>query len=302
MDKEQARFILRCFRPDGADAADPEFAAALRLATEDRELGEWLANERAKDAGFSQALERLALPDGLRQEILAGLEAARGAMPQADEFDAPMIGALAALRPPVGLREEILAAMRVSAPTATRAGRRGWGWWALGAPLAAAAGIVLAVYLNPAAPPTGLADSPVLRGAVPISLVENQAIEVLASPDFSLDLNDPDHETLFRFIRKAGRMCPEGSLPDKLKGVPGLGCCTIEVDGMPGAIVCFRRGPDDVVHLLVFRRDEIEGELPDRAHPIFEQKGGWAVARWEDRGRALFLIGNTSIEHLDEAF
>ena len=50
MDKEQARFILRSFRPDGADVNDQDFAEALALATANRELGEWLAAERAFDA------------------------------------------------------------------------------------------------------------------------------------------------------------------------------------------------------------------------------------------------------------
>ncbi len=53
MDKEEARFILRCFRPDGADAENPDFAQALGWAAKDRELGEWLARERACDAGFA---------------------------------------------------------------------------------------------------------------------------------------------------------------------------------------------------------------------------------------------------------
>ena len=32
MDKEEARFILRCFRPDGADAGNPDFAEAVTAA------------------------------------------------------------------------------------------------------------------------------------------------------------------------------------------------------------------------------------------------------------------------------
>ena len=55
MDKEQAKFILQSFRPDGADAQDPDFAEALALAAQDRELGDWLASERAQDAAFAAA-------------------------------------------------------------------------------------------------------------------------------------------------------------------------------------------------------------------------------------------------------
>ncbi|MCP5545336.1 MAG: hypothetical protein H7A49_15675, partial [Akkermansiaceae bacterium] len=76
MDNERARFILRSFRPDGADADDRDFAEALELAVRDRELGEWLARERELDAGFARALERIELPAGLREDILRAFAAA----------------------------------------------------------------------------------------------------------------------------------------------------------------------------------------------------------------------------------
>jgi len=47
MDKEKAQFILTSFRANGKDSADADFQEALKLAVEDRELGEWLADERA---------------------------------------------------------------------------------------------------------------------------------------------------------------------------------------------------------------------------------------------------------------
>ncbi len=78
MDNEQARFILRSFRPDGADAGDPDFAEALKLAMENRELGEWLASERAFDAEFANALGTVDLPENLREDIMACLAAERG--------------------------------------------------------------------------------------------------------------------------------------------------------------------------------------------------------------------------------
>ncbi|HEY8990944.1 MAG TPA: hypothetical protein VIM46_03130, partial [Luteolibacter sp.] len=123
MDKEHARFILRCFRPDGADAAQPDFAAALQLAAADRELGEWLARERADDAAFARALQAAPVPDGLRDEILTGLAAQRGEWAgEAHPDDGPFIGALASIAPPAALRGEILRAMeRGAVPPAAKA-------------------------------------------------------------------------------------------------------------------------------------------------------------------------------------
>ena len=112
MDKEQARFILRSFRPDGADAGDPDFAEALKLAMENRELGEWLASERAFDAAFASALVTVDLPELLREDILACLAVERGDFPQAeDRHDARLIGAFASIQPPASLRESVIAAM-----------------------------------------------------------------------------------------------------------------------------------------------------------------------------------------------
>lgn len=303
MDKEEARFVLRCFRPDGADASDPDFKEALQLAAEDRELGEWLAHERAQDAAFSAALGRLELPEGLREEILTGLAAERGDVPQADEADAAVIAALVGIRPPEGLRTEILSAMSRSAgndPVEERVERRGGGWWKFGLPLAAAAGVALAFVMNQ---PGGV-ERPVQihAGAVPVALVESTSIRTLESPSFSLDLQNPDHQTLFKHIRKSGRACPEGAMPRGLKEIPGIGCLELEIDGKKGALVCFRRGENDTVHLVVFRRDDVKGGLPDAENPALEQKGNWSVARWEDGGRVFFMLSKTTAEHLGEIF
>ena len=112
MDKDQARFILRSFRPDGADVGDPDFAEALMLAMENRELGEWLAAERAFDAQFANALGAVDLPENLRDDIIACLAAERGDFPQAeDSNDAAWIGAMASIQTPASLRNEVLAAM-----------------------------------------------------------------------------------------------------------------------------------------------------------------------------------------------
>ena len=110
MDRERAKFILQSFRPDGEDADEPAFAEALTLATKDRELSEWLANERAQDAAFSAILAEIEIPEDLREAIFDVLE---GTQDQPAEFDADFVGALAAVRPPDGLREQILGAMEM---------------------------------------------------------------------------------------------------------------------------------------------------------------------------------------------
>lgn len=297
MNQQQAKFILSSFRPDGADAGSPEFADALRLAVEDRALGEWLAAERALDAEFARALSEVMLPETLKEAVLDCLAAEGGREPERDEIDGAFAEALAGVRPPPTLRDEILVAMRESAPR-----RLGWRF---AIPLAAAAGIMLAVAVTrPDAAPERVrpvADVvPDLRGAVPVSHVEAAAIKTLTSPDFSLDLENPDHEALFRFIRASGRPCPAGCLPPGLRDVPGIGCRELVVDGKPGAMICFLRGKDDAVHLVIFRKDDVECD-GDGSRRL-EQHGDWAVARWTEKGRVLLLIGQTDTVRLGELF
>ena len=113
MDKEQAKFILASYRPDGADAHGGIFAAALQLAVEDRELGEWLSNQRSEDAEFAKSLKELAVPELLRQDILAVMS---GQLPLSEEeaaMDSVFSSALEEIDPPAGLRDQVLMEMDV---------------------------------------------------------------------------------------------------------------------------------------------------------------------------------------------
>ena len=75
MDREQARFILRSFRPDGADSGNPDFEEALSVASADEELGAWLVAEQAQDASISSALGSVPVPGALRNRVLVALRA-----------------------------------------------------------------------------------------------------------------------------------------------------------------------------------------------------------------------------------
>jgi hypothetical protein len=311
MDKEEARFILRCFRPDGADAENPDFAEALAWAAKDRELGEWLARERARDADFATALNSVGIPPVLREEILVGLAMERGdAAMYPDSFDATIIGAMAGINPPSGLRGEILSAMERTAAEPAR-GRR---WWHYGLPVAAAAGIAFAFLANrpneesdkqvainpPEAQPfdqgqhSNAGVLPIANG-LPISQVEEEFIKTLQQPGFKLDLNNPDHHALFDHLQAAKLPCPNRCLPKGLKEVPGLGCRELDIEGKKGALVCFKQ-EDNIVHLMVFKRCDVKCKLPQEGHPAFDNHGKWTVARWSDDDWVFVLMGEKDAE------
>lgn len=75
MTNEQAKFILRAYRPTGQDATDPAFAEALAQAQRDPALRAWFEREQAFDALIEERLKTIAAPSGLREAILAGARA-----------------------------------------------------------------------------------------------------------------------------------------------------------------------------------------------------------------------------------
>lgn len=72
MTNEEAKFILRAYRPNGVDAQDPVFAEALDQANRDPALRAWLEQEQALDRLTAAKLGELAPPRDLRAAILAG--------------------------------------------------------------------------------------------------------------------------------------------------------------------------------------------------------------------------------------
>ncbi|MFD0892975.1 hypothetical protein KBB96_16265 [Luteolibacter ambystomatis] len=305
MDKEHARFVLRSFRPEGADAGDPDFAGALRLAAEDRELGEWLAGERARDAAFSDALGRVPIPADLREDILAGFAVARGELPLPhDDLDRAFISALAAVQPPPNLRADILAAMTAqpSAPVV----RKPFPWFRIGLPVAAAAGVALAFLLPKILPGSGSgrSHSTVRTDArVPVSAVQAGFFKTFESPSFDLEQKDSNHQVLFRHLDKKDLPCPGCTcLPKGLENVPGIGCRELIIDGKRGSLICFNRGEDGIVHFIIFRREDIKDACPSGQAPKFSRAGEWSVATWSDSNDVYMLVGKTDVRKLGGLF
>lgn len=295
MDREQARFVLQSFRPDGADAGDPDFAEALKLALENRELGEWLASERAFDAGFAVALGSVDLPGHLREDIFASLAGERGDFPQAEDMnDAAWIGALASLQPPVFFRDRVIAAME---RTGNREVVRVSFLRRAAIPLAAAAGIALAFFITRPARPTALVRS----GPVPIEAVQAGFIRTYQSPLFSLDEKREDHQLLVRHLQKRKLPCAD-CLPRGLRNVKGIGCRELVIDGKRGSLICFDERENGVVHVVIFRREDVCGELPEKNRPRMAQNGDWASAQWQDGENVFVAISHTQVEKLAGLF
>ena len=72
MNNNEAKFILNAYRPNGRDAADATFGAALAQARSDPALGTWFAREQLHGSTVAAKLREIAPPAGLREAILTG--------------------------------------------------------------------------------------------------------------------------------------------------------------------------------------------------------------------------------------
>lgn len=76
MNHDEAKQILRLYRPGTADADDPQIAVARGLAKRDDELGNWLRKHLAQQDVIRDKFRRTPVPKGLKEQILSE-EAAR---------------------------------------------------------------------------------------------------------------------------------------------------------------------------------------------------------------------------------
>jgi len=297
MDKERAMFVLRSFRPDGADVGDEDFAQALKLATTDRELGEWLVKERAFDAEFAECLARVKLPQGLRESVLLAMVQGGSGYPKVDvESDRVVVEALAGVRVPEGLRERILESMERTKVVEVKPNQ----WMRFGMPVAAAAGVAMAFIFMMDGPEDR---RPVMNAETRVSVDAVQAsfVGLYESPGFKLEQRGTDQHELVSYLRGKKLPCGGMRFPKGLEAMKGLGCREIEVGEKKGSLICFGE-KDGMVHLIIFRRSDVEGQLPTVDEPHIIQSGEWAQARWANEKYAYTMISKSAGTELKELF
>lgn len=279
MDKDRAKFILGSFRPDGADVEDGDFAEALKLATSDRELGEWLVKERAFDAEFAECLARVDLPEGLRASVLLAMVQNGSDFPRADlEDERFMVKAIASIKAPQSLRANIIEAMEQTSMTAVNPSV----WTRFGMPLAAAAGIVLAFSLftenEGSETPGKIVGGPSVN-LISVDAVQSGFVRTFESPIFSLDHPGTSQKNMIVHLKEKGLPCGDMDFPPGLEHLKGLGCRELVVDGKRGSLICLDE-EGGTVHLIIFMRRDVGGDLPDIENPNISQDGDWAKASW----------------------
>jgi hypothetical protein len=71
MNNDQAKEILKLYRPGTADADDPSFAGALELCARDAELKRWFEEHCAVYAALRAKFKQIAVPEGLKEQIIS---------------------------------------------------------------------------------------------------------------------------------------------------------------------------------------------------------------------------------------
>jgi hypothetical protein len=96
MNNEEAKFILQGYRPNGTDANDAAFRAALEQVGRDPALRDWFARQQAFDAAVGAKFGEVPPPAGLREAILAGGRVTESDTTKASWWRSPAILAAAA--------------------------------------------------------------------------------------------------------------------------------------------------------------------------------------------------------------
>jgi len=110
MNRDEAKNILLLYRPDSADAADPQFTEALSLVKQDAELADWFGRHCARQESLRATFRQIQAPAGLKEQIISE-QAARekiivwrrntGLMAVAAAVVALLVLATLWLRPPI---------------------------------------------------------------------------------------------------------------------------------------------------------------------------------------------------------
>lgn len=262
MNHDEAKFILRAYRPGGQDTDDPQFAEALAHARRDPELTRWLAEQTALDAAISEKLQAIPVPKDLKATILAG----RKVVP---------------LRAELWWRRSIhpMAAAAALAITFATIG-----------------------YLALHEPPEPKADFARFTEDITDYLGKGYGVlprhAHLASTDntyfgamsYRMNYRSPSLDDIRQWLTQNGGHSDFTS-PDGLKKPLNLGCGVMDWWGRRVTLVSFHMGrnlPHDKVHLVIINSANLP-DAPARGQPRFEQRGEWTTAAWSD-GRLTYIL------------
>ncbi len=308
MDKGNAKTILQSFRSNSQDAADPHFAEALQLAAEDTELANWLSDELADDAAFIAAVNTIDIPEHLREEILYAVQPA-DIVDDFDDFDLAFADGLQSIAVPAGLKSQIIATAEqedddLFKPDNVTSIKKPTGWkhhWRSFAGIAAA--ISLGAYL------ATQIETPEKFAPLDTHAVQVQAGEFLnASFEFSLNnKQNPDNTQVENWLSEHEMPTPD-TIPQGIRNLPALGCSNIKLsDGGQASLICFPIEGEGPVHLVITKRTQTRDKLPTLSQVSIKDcyncsSTEYNVISWQDDHNTYIMLSKISPEKLASIF
>lgn len=263
MNNEEARFILRAYRPGGQDAADPQFAEALDQARRDPELSRWLAEQTAFDTAIGGKLKAIPVPADLKASILAGRK-------------------IVPIKPEPWWRRSIH-------PVAAAAA------------LAITFGTIGFLALHE--PPEPKADFARFTQDITDYLGKGYGVlprhAHLATTDatyfgamsYRMNFRSPSLDDIRQWLVQNGGHGDFAS-PGGLKNPLNLGCGIMDWRGKRITLIAFQTGrslPHDKVHLVIINSADLP-DPPARSQPRFDERTDWTTAAWSDGSLTYFLM------------
>lgn len=263
MKNDEAKFILRAYRPGGQDAADPQFAEALAQSRRDPELGRWFAEQTALDTAIGGKLQSIPVPADLKASILAGRK-------------------IVPIRTEPWWRQSLH-------PAATAA--------------ALAVTLATIGYLALHVPPEPKADFSRFTqditdylgkgyGVLPRHAhLATTDVTYFGSQSYRMNYRSPSLDDIRQWLAANGGH-GDFTSPPGLKKPLNLGCGVMDWRGKRITLIAFQTGrilPQDKVHLVIINTADLP-DAPPRGQPRFDEREEWTTAAWSDGPLTYFLM------------
>lgn len=271
MNNDEAKFILRAYRPDGQDAADPQFADALAQARLDPELARWFAEQTALDRAIGAQLQSVRVPADLKATILAGRKIVP--IPTEPWWQRSLHPAATA------------AALAVTLATI--------GFLALHEPPEPKAD--LALFTQDLTDYLGKGYGVLPRHA---HLASTDAT-YFGAMSYRMNYRSPSLDDIRQWLAENGGHGDFAS-PGGLKKPLSLGCGVMDWRGKRITLIAFHTGrslPQDKVHLVIINSTDLP-DVPPRGQPRFDEREEWTTVAWSNGPLTYFLMAPGSRERL----